>query len=389
MRSDESFEPLPRLPPLAAAPAASLTALRPPDPALLGPLAPGSITLIRGARGGGKSWLALGMAHAIAGDSSMLGWRARPAPVLYVEAAMSGTLLGARLRAMGPAPRLQVMVDVRLDLTGTDDQARLVDLLPEGGVLVLDGLSLLTRSGREAWADFAGWLRRMRRAGHAVVLVDPVARPVLSALADTLITVKRGEGEGQLSCSVEITSRLKLAAADRAFVVALDTAEGRVRWRRAALVPPELKAVIDAAAGGGTVRDIAARAGLATATAWRRLARAKALGLIGEADETSGTAPAAAPPESPAARSLAGAAAAQSGQQPPETGGTDLAQVSTAVLKRTLARRKEEHGKVGQRPGPAILAGFDNAALAAECARRLKPTQAERLLQQYAPMAAE
>jgi hypothetical protein len=314
--------------------------------------------------------------------------------VLYVEAAMSAGMLGARLRTMGPAPQLQIVCDIRLDLTGTDDQTRIMDLLPEGGMLVLDGLSLVTRPGREAWDGFIAWLRMLRRSGHAVVLVDPMARPTLAALADTLVAVRRDAGTGDLSLTVEIASREKLEPGDRAFTAALDLTDGRAQWRRAALVPPELRIVVEAARAGGTVRDIAVRAGLATATAWRRLDRAKALGLIGAPGETGGTtAPdETAPPVATAEMRQPGIPGpAQSARELRETRGTaapaNLAKVSTAVLKRTLARRNEVQGRDGQRPGPAILAGFADAELAAECARRRKPPQAVRLLAQHAAAA--
>jgi transposase-like protein len=248
---------------------------------------------------------------------------------------------------------------------------------------VLDGLSLLTRPGRDAWAGFLDWLRALRQSGHAIVLVEPTARPALAALADTLITLKRAEGEGDVSFSVEIASRQKLVAADRALTVALDVSEEEVQWRRAAIVPSELREIVEAARGGGTVREIAANLGLATATAWRRMDRARALGLI-DARETGGTAERSGEiPPPPAAIA-----------EPRETSGTaprptDLSAVSTAVLKRTLARRAEAGGE-GKRPGPAILAPYADAALAAECARRLKPPQAARLMAQYAPaLAAE
>ena len=372
------IDPYAPLLPISVATATSLAALAPPDQALVGPVAPGTIALIRGPRGVGKSWLALGMAHAIASDGGLLGWRARPAPVLYIEAAMSGALLGARLRALGPASKLQVLCDERLDLTEPDDQARIIEALPEDGVLVLDGLSLLTRPGREAWAAFLDWLRALRQSGHAVVLVEPTARPALAALADTLVTVKRSEGDGDIAFAVEMSSRQQLAAADRAFTVALDVGTEKAEWRRAAIVPPELRAIVDAAQGGGTVREIAASLGLATATAWRRMDRARALGLI-DARETGGTADRRGEMSPPPAAIA----------DPRETSGTaprptDLSTVSTAVLKRTLARRTEAGGE-GKRPGPAILAPYADADLAAECARRLKPPQAARLMAQYAP----
>jgi hypothetical protein len=370
------------LPPVRPAAAAALSALRPPEAALLGPIAPGAIALIRGPRGVGKSWLALAMAQAIAGGGGLLGWTARTAPVLYVEAAMSGALLGRRLRAVGAAADLQIVCDERFDLAETDDQARVMEALPEGGVLVLDGLSLLVRSGRAAWEGFTTWLRMLRRSGHAVLLVEPTARPALAALADTLITLKPTQGEGDVSFSVEIASRQKLTVVDQAFAVDLDLADGGATWTRAALVPAELRAVIEASRRGGTVRDIAARLGLPTSTAWRRLDKAKALGLI-EPGGTGGTAERADPaPMSAPAVALTGH---RKGDETSGTARTDLAAVSTSVLKRTLARRAALQGRVhAHRPGAAILAGYDDAELAAECARRVKPPQAT-----YAPMAAE
>ena len=373
IRAEDDFDDLP---PIAALAVPSLVALEPPDPALLGPVMPGSIALLRGPRGVGKSWLALAMSHAVASGSGLLGWNARPAPVLYVEAAMSGALLGARLRTLGAAPALQIVCDERLDLSDANDQARILDALPEGGLLVLDGLSLLVRSGRQGWDSFTTWLRMLRRSGHAVLLVEPTARPTLAALADTLITVKPAQGEGDVSFSVEIASRHMLAAADRAFAVNLALAEDKAIWTRATLIPPELRAVIEVARTGGTVRDLAAKLGLPTATAWRRLDKARALGLL-DPDETTGTAEAnnAATARSEAVREPRGTG---------ETDRADLSAVSTSVLKRTLARRADLQGRAhAHRPGPAILAGYADAELAAECARRLKPKE-------YAPaLAAE
>jgi transposase-like protein len=382
-RADEAIDdPYAAVPPIFSAIASSLLASQPPEAALLGPVAPGAIALIRGPRGVGKSWLALAMAQAIAGGEGLLGWTVRAAPVLYVEAAMSGALLGARLRAVGAAADLHIVCDEHLDLGETDDQARVMEALPEGGLLVLDGLSLLVRSGRAARNSFTTWLRMLRRSGHAVLLVEPTTRPVLAALADTLITLRPAQGEGDVSLAVEIASRRALSAGDRAFAVDLDLADGGATWTRAALVPAELRAVIEASRRGGTVRDIAARLGLPTSTAWRRLDKAKALGLI-EPGETGGTAERVDP-----APMSAPAVAFTDRRKADETSGTartDLAAVSTSVLKRTLARRAALQGRAhAHRPGAAILAGYDDAALAAECARRLKPAQA-----MYAPMAAE
>ncbi len=296
---DDPYAPLP---PLAMSPAASVAALAPPDPPLLGPIAPGTITLIRGPRGAGKSWLALAMARAVAAGDGLLGWRGRKAPVIHVDAAMAEAALGDRLRALGPAPPgLDLIGDKPLDLGTVTDQARFIGELPEGGVLVLDGLSLLVPSGRgnaERWRGCCNWLRMLREDGQAVVLVDHASRPAVEGLADTLITLKPARDASHIACAAEIVSRHALQPADRAFTVRLDLSDGTARWtREAAAADPVLQEVAEAAREGSTVRDIVARLGLPTATAWRRLTRAKALGLVaedkpGETDET----PAAAMP---------------------------------------------------------------------------------------------
>jgi len=73
----------------------------PPREPVIGPLVRGSVTLLRGKPGLGKSWLALSLAYAAAAGGSTCGWDApRPARVLFVDAQMPLTLLQARLAAI-------------------------------------------------------------------------------------------------------------------------------------------------------------------------------------------------------------------------------------------------------------------------------------------------
>src|SRR5712671_6357378 len=68
-------------------------------------LASDSLALLYGPRGLGKTFVALGIAWAVAGGGSFLGWRAeRPRKVLYIDGEMAATDLQARLRMLGSAP---------------------------------------------------------------------------------------------------------------------------------------------------------------------------------------------------------------------------------------------------------------------------------------------
>jgi hypothetical protein len=398
--SADPFGPIPTLSFLSATEFAAASPLPPP---LLGPLFPGTITLIRGPRGAGKSWLALAMGQAVASGGALLGWRARAGAVLHIEGAMGAAALGARLAVLGAgaAERLRLVCDTPLDPGDADDQLRLMDALPEGGLLVLDGLSLMMATGRRGaarWQSLCDWLRLLRREGHAVLLVDHAPRPALAALADTLVTIRPArDGDAAVAFTVAIASRHALRDADRAFAARLDLSGGTACWSRDVVADPELRDVAAAAKAGGTVRDIAASLGLAPATAWRRLNRAKALGLLadGKASETGETDETAFTPLPRERGSGAGNTPRETGETgetagpPPEAA---LAKVSTDVLRRTLTRRLEAHrrGAAEKEPraGPAILAGIADADIVAACSRRLRPAQAARLQRDFAPLQA-
>ena len=107
---------------------------RPPRRDLLPPwLASDTAALVYGPPGIGKSFLALGIAWAVASGGSFLGWRStRPRRVLYVDGEMGAAELSDRLALFGKLPDgLSILAHdrpggARLDLGAEDGIVRLM-----------------------------------------------------------------------------------------------------------------------------------------------------------------------------------------------------------------------------------------------------------------------
>src|SRR6476620_12374137 len=111
-----------------------MAADRPPRSDLLPPwLASDTAALVYGPPGIGKSFLALGIAWAVASGGSFLGWRApRPHKVLYLEGEMTAVEMQRRIGLFGtPPPGLHLCLTEqnrgpRLDLARIDGLERLM-----------------------------------------------------------------------------------------------------------------------------------------------------------------------------------------------------------------------------------------------------------------------
>src|SRR6185437_2976993 len=161
----------------------------PPRSDLLPPwLASDTAALVYGPPGIGKSFLALGIAGAVAQGGnqggSFLGWRApKPRRVLYVDGEMGAAEIGARLALFGKLPDNLSIVPhdrpggTRLDLGTEDGIVRLMAGWNDPQLLVLDTLSALAPSARadrdpgrrDALDCFLLHLKQSRRA---VLMVD-------------------------------------------------------------------------------------------------------------------------------------------------------------------------------------------------------------------------
>jgi putative DNA primase/helicase len=157
-------------------------------PFLLDPvLAPGTAALIYGPAGVGKSFLALGLALAVASGGSVLGWTApRPHDVLYLDGEMSPQAVAARLRLFGrPPPSLRLWLAAEqegppLDLSTLDGLLRLSKSWGAVDLVVIDSLSSLAggllQPDTERWHEMRYFLGLQQRFGRSIVMVHHASR---------------------------------------------------------------------------------------------------------------------------------------------------------------------------------------------------------------------
>jgi putative DNA primase/helicase len=166
-----------------------LTASFPPRTLMLAPWLPDKgLAMIFAARGVGKTWMALAIAHAIASGGEFLRWRApSPRRVLYIDGEMPGAMLQERyatvVEASGtdaPAKNFRLLAadcqpDGLPDLSDPEAQRFFDGAIADAELIIVDNLSTIARGLRENEADSFGpllsWLLVQRAAGRSVLLV--------------------------------------------------------------------------------------------------------------------------------------------------------------------------------------------------------------------------
>jgi hypothetical protein len=166
-----------------------LTMKFPPRNLIMSPWLPEKgLTMIYAPRGVGKTWVALGIAHAIASGGWFLKWKApNPGRVLYIDGEMPMSLLKERYAmvvaaAMTEAPPQNFRMlaadyqqDGLPDLADPDAQRLYDSVIGDAGLIILDNYSTLARGLKENEADSFGpvqsWLLAQRAAGRSVLAV--------------------------------------------------------------------------------------------------------------------------------------------------------------------------------------------------------------------------
>jgi putative DNA primase/helicase len=259
-----------------------------PREMLLDPILPEQgLVMLYAYRGIGKTFLALGIAAAIASGTRFLQWSAsRSRRVLYVDGELPASTVRDRLAMVlagieggEPAPESLSIVTPDFqerpmpDLATVEGQRLLEPHLAGIDLLVLDNLSALCRDGNEnegeGWLPVQEWALQLRRRGISVLFVHHAGKNKMQRgtsrredLLDTVITLKNpsdyNPSEG-LRCEIHFEkTRGMLGDAARPFEVRMESGpDGRAVWTCRGLEDAKAERAAELFVAGMSVREVA------------------------------------------------------------------------------------------------------------------------------------
>jgi len=149
------------------------------------------LAMLYSKRGVGKTYLALGIALAVARGGTFLRWKApKPRRVLFVDGELPATTLQQRINSIqagipGSEPQMPAPDFLRIitpdmqdfampDLATPEGQMLVEREIADAELLILDNLSALCRYGKEnegeSWLPVQEWLLRLRQQHRSVLL---------------------------------------------------------------------------------------------------------------------------------------------------------------------------------------------------------------------------
>ncbi len=162
----------------------------PPRENILSPWLPkAGLAMIYAKRGVGKTYVALGIAHAVATGGTFLNWAApKPRRVLYLDGEMCASTMQQRLREIeaGSSTRLPDPDHLQIitpdlqdagipDLATCEGQKAVDEWLDGIDLVILDNLSTLCRWGKEneaeSWLPVQDWALQLRRRGISILFI--------------------------------------------------------------------------------------------------------------------------------------------------------------------------------------------------------------------------
>jgi len=305
----------------------------PPIEMMLEPWLPTkSAAMLHSYRGVGKTYIALGLAVAVATGGAFLRWRApRARKVLYLDGEMRTRGLYHRLLKMVAGnpetdPGNPLLRNLRLipsdtlppgrrllDLNKRADQVWVESQLDGAELLILDNLSTLTRTDAEneaaSWQAMQDWLMALREKGVTVLFLHHDGKGGVQRgtsrredVLDAVMGLKHPsdyDPEEGLRVIVSNEKPRELHGKDAApFEAQLEVVNGAAIWHtgdldednaakgkpgRKAKVTPEMFARLYNA--GHREQEIREQTGISSATYFRLLRAARGLGLVKDSPE--------------------------------------------------------------------------------------------------------
>jgi hypothetical protein len=269
----------------------------PPREMILSPIIPSqSLSMLYAKRGIGKTFLGLGMAHAVASGTAFLRWVA-PASrdVLYVDGELPGRLLQDRYGMVcrdAPSRNLRfISPDFQdgaiPDLASRDGQALIECHLEGVSLVIIDNLSCLVRGAKEnegeGWLPVQGWALELRRKGMSVMFLHHAGKQGTQRgtsrredVLDTVLTLRNPADyrtQDGLRVEVHFEKCRSLIGEDvRPFEVKLESGTGNTEWILRDVEDATKARVLELVAEGLSYRDIAeeVKVGKSTVQRWAK-----------------------------------------------------------------------------------------------------------------------
>lgn len=282
----------------------------PPREMVLDPCIPTQgLVMLYASRGVGKTYLALGIAYAVATGCAFLRWKApKPRRVLFIDGEMPAATMQertAQIVAAGdvepPGPDfLRIVTPDRQDLGMPDlatvaGQDTIEEILGDAELVILDNLSALCREGKEnegeSWLPVQDWALKLRRRGVSVLFVHHAGKSGQQRgtsrredVLDTVVCLKRPpdyvETEGA-RFEVRYEKLRAIAGEDaRPFEAKLETRDGKALWTTKDLEDSRAEQVAELLNEGFKQKDIAEMLGVHPSNVSRAKKRARELGLL-------------------------------------------------------------------------------------------------------------
>ncbi len=306
--------PASTIPKLHAVTAEKLIAMNiPPRELILEPWLPSQgLAMLFARRGVGKTFVALGIAHAVASGGRFLKWSA-PAPrrCLFVDGELPAKVLQERLAAIvagqsADAPDLpepdylkiitpDLQPDWLPDLGTPEGQAALESFLQNIKLVVFDNISTLFRSGveneSESWACTQEWALSLRRRGVSVLFVHHAGKSGLQRgtsrredVLDTIIALQHPKDytarEGARFEVIYEKARGLSGEAAAPFEAKLEVRDGAAIWTTKDIEDRITEQVAELISDGLSQREAAKELGVSVGTVNKHVKKARAMSLL-------------------------------------------------------------------------------------------------------------